>query len=164
MLDLYGDFGLSLGGASEPLGSLMGTSWAALGASWCILGAPWRPLGEFLGGFNGSSTCSTSNLLHYITCFKELFISRAGARKSSICRPPGGLLSTFWGLLGTSCRLLGPLWSVLEASWRRLGSHVGPLEALKAKMMIFLWFYKGLAAQLPRHGRQRGSEPEPWRG
>ena len=79
LIELYGDFGLSLGGSSEPLGSLMGTSGAALGAS----GASWELLsgllGSSLGGSYGSSTCSTSNLLHYITCFKEVLISRAGA-------------------------------------------------------------------------------------
>ena len=139
LINLYGDFGLSLGGSSEPLGSLMGASWAALGASWCILGAPWRPLGELLGSFCGSSTCSTSKLLYYIMRLKEVLISRAGARKSSTRRPAGCLLSASWGLLGISWRLLGSSWSVLEASWRRLGSHVGTLEALKAKIMIFHW-------------------------
>ena len=52
---------------------------------------------------------------------------------------------------------------ILEASWRPLGSHVGPLEALKAKMLIFPWFYNGLAAQVARHPRKQASEPEPWR-
>ena len=31
-------------------------------------------------------------------------------------------------------------------------------------MLIFHWFYNGLAAQLPRHVRQQPSGPEPWRG
>ena len=79
LLDLYGDFGLALGVSSEPHGSLMGNSWAALAASWRILGAPWRPLGELLGGVYGSSTCSISNLLHYRMCFEKVFISRAKA-------------------------------------------------------------------------------------
>ena len=52
LMNLYRDFGLSLGGSSEHLGSLMGTSWVALGASWCILGAPWRPLGGLLWVIN----------------------------------------------------------------------------------------------------------------
>ena len=52
----------------------------------------------------------------------------------------------------------------LEASWHPLRRHVGPLEALKANMLIFSWFHKGLAAQVPWVNRHKCSEPEPWRG
>ena len=62
-----------------------------------------------------------------------------------------------WG--GAS--LLG---SLLGRSWGALGRHGGPLEGLMAEILIFHWFYNGLAAQLPWHGRQVPSEPEPWRG
>ena len=160
LIDLYGDSGLS-GGA---LRSVLGASWEPFRQLLRFFGASWELLGRLLGSFCGSSTCSTSKLLYHITCFKEVRISRAGARKSSTRRPAGCLLSASWGLLGISWRLLGSSWSVLEASWRRLGSHVGPLEALKAKMLIFHWFYNGLAAQLLRHGRQQPGGPEPWRG
>jgi hypothetical protein len=37
-------------------------------------------------------------------------------------------------------------------------------ERPRAILLIFHWFYKGLAAQVSRHHRQELSEPEPWRG
>ena len=35
---------------------------------------------------------------------------------------------------------------------------------LETCLLIFDWFLKGLAAQLPRQHRQHPSEPELWRG
>ena len=34
----------------------------------------------------------------------------------------------------------------------------------RAKVLIFHWFYKGLAGHLPRGNSQGMSEAEPWRG
>ena len=154
--------------------SILGSYWEALGGSWehlgrflGLLGASW----EHLGGLWGSSWVP----LWLINVFKMLYVASyimlkrsayfsSGSTKSSSRRPPSGFLSASWGLLGVSWRHLGPSQSILEASWRSLGNHVGPLEALVAKMLIFHWFYKGLAAQLPRHVRQQHRGPEPWRG
>ena len=67
-------------------------------------------------------------------------------------------------VLGPLEALLRPLGMVLGRSWGALVRHDGPLEGQMAKMLIFHWFYKGLAAQLPRHVRQQHRGPEPWRG
>ena len=40
----------------------------------------------------------------------------------------------------------------------------GLQERPRAILLIFHWFYQGLAAQLPRHVRQHHRGPEPWRG
>ena len=37
-------------------------------------------------------------------------------------------------------------------------------KAAGANMLIFRWFYKGLAGHLVRGNRQQPREPEPWRG
>ena len=86
---------------------------------------------------------------------------------------PGGLLELL-GLLKASWSGLGGLlessWSGLGRSWgdfgtvSALGAVLGRLKGLEAKMLLFLCFYKGSAAQIGRHGRQQVSEPDPWRG
>ena len=154
--------------------TILGSYWEALGGSWehlgrflGLLGASW----EHLGGLWGSSWV----LLWLINVFKMQYVASyimfkrsayfsSRSTKSSSRRPSGGFLSASWGVLGASWRHLGPSWSILEASWRSLGNHVGPLEALKAILLIFQRFYNGLAAHLPRENRQNSSEPEPWRG
>ena len=80
---------------------------------------------------------------------------------------PGGLWAASWRLLGNSEGLLGALVDILRRLGvvsASLGRHVGSLEALKAKMLIFHWFYKVLAAQLVRHVCQQHRKPKPWRG
>ena len=155
LMNFYDNFGLVLGSSW----GLLGASWAVLGASWCLLGASWRPLGELLGAFVAYQRVQDAICCICIMVKRSAYFS-SGSTKST----PGGFLSASWGLLGVSWRQLGRSWSILEASWRSLGNHIGPLEALKAKMLIFHWFYKGLAAQVPWHGCQQGSGPEPWRG
>ena len=78
----------------------------------------------------------------------------------------GNLLGASWGILGASWRPLGDLleafgthWSILEVSWCPLAKHVGTLEALKANMLIFQWFYEVLAGHLPWGNRQTSSDP-----
>ena len=140
----------------------LGGSWEHLGRFFGVLGASW----EHLGGLWESSWVPLwfSNVFDAICCICIMVKRSAYFSSGSTKSTPGGFLSASWGLLRVSWRHLGRSWSILEASWRSLGNHIGPLEALKAKMLIFHCFYKGLAAQLPRHDRQRLSEPEPWRG
>ena len=52
LIDIHGDFGLSLGGSSEPLGSLLGGSWVFLVHLGSSLAASWGAPGELLWVIN----------------------------------------------------------------------------------------------------------------
>ena len=144
-MTILGSYWEALGGSWEHLGRFLGV----LGASWEHLGGLWESSWVPLWLIN---VFKMQYVASYIR-FKRNAYSSSGSTKSSSRRPPGGFLSASWGVLGASWRHLGPSWSILEASWRSLGNHIGPLEALKAKMLIFQMFYKGLAGQLARHHR-----------
>ena len=80
-------------------------------------------------------------------------------------------LRVLFELLGVSWEPLGSLLEPLGAILGRLGAQLcglvglgAPQERPAAILLIFHLFYKGLAAQLPRHVRQQHRGPEPWRG
>ena len=125
LIDLYGDFGLSLGGSSEPLGA----SWEPLGRLLGLLGASWELLGGLLGSSWGAFV-GHQRVQHPSCCIiyrvlkKCLFLEREHKN-----RAPAGLLAASCRPLGASWESLGGSWDPLGASWKRLGAVLGAMLA-----------------------------------
>ena len=81
-----------------------------------------------------------------------------------ILGPIGAVLGSSWDLLGRSGDLLGQSWDPWGRSWHAVGRYGGPLDGMIVETLIFHWFYKVLAGQVPWHNRQRRAGPEPRRG
>ena len=132
----------------------------------CSLGSPGRPLGCLKWYFRGLLGAVSGPLG---ACFGPLL---------GLLGPAWGLLGASWGLLGPSWGLLEASWAVLGASWDVLGPSWAPLGTSwwcvrrllatccgpRAKILIFHWFYKGLACQVEWRHRQQLPEPKPRRG
>jgi hypothetical protein len=125
------DLGTLLGSSWEPLGVVLGLSWAVLGPSWAVLGAAVGVLeascvrlGCVLGRLGG--------VLARLGCVL--------ARLGSVLWRLGGVLGASWGRLGAS-------WGRPGASWCLLGTFLDRKEIHPVLDTIFLSMFARFSSQ-----------------
>ena len=130
--------GTLLGSSWEPLGVVLGLSWAVLGPSWAVLGAAVVVLEAFCVRL-GCVLGRLGGVLARLGCV----LARLGSvlwRLGRTCLRLGGVLGASWGRLGAS-------WGRPGASWWLLGTFLDRKEIHPVLDPIFLSMFARFSSQ-----------------